>query len=98
MGQSSFSAFLTWLVLAQTVPAAVTLLVGDERTIDRRIEAYYRSTWTCGYALEVEEVNPVFGRYCQAGTGPNDFRRGGMAHLTVRESVLGTFVKHISSN
>jgi hypothetical protein len=97
IGYVLFLTFVWWLVIAQSIPAALTTAFGNDQEVKNQVHAYYKSNRGCGYRLVLENLNPVFGGFCGAGNDPAEFKPGNSVTLTVKESVLGMYVTKIET-
>ena len=94
IGGTTFYAAVLWMLLAQSIPAALTNLFGDIQTTQETVDAFYHSTSTCGYRLVLSRANPPFGGYCRAGSR-GAFAKGTRVIVTYKSSILGMSILHI---
>jgi hypothetical protein len=95
----AFLSAVLWLLLAMAIPASITKVMGDARTMERQVDAYFPSTLACGYKIRLKEANPPgVGGYCKLfGGRETDFREGSVVRVVGKESLLGFLVESIEN-
>ena len=81
-------AFFFWLLLGQSIPAAITNIFSETKKTQDVVVDFSRSTTTCGQRLVLLKANPPFGGYCRAGA-PNRFQANQQVNVTYKESIFG---------
>ena len=91
IGRILFYMVFLWLLLAQSIPAAITNIFGSTQSVHETVNHFSRSSATCGQRLILSKTNPPFGGYCRAGA-PKSFHRGDTIVVTYKVTFLGSSV------
>jgi hypothetical protein len=96
LGMTLFIGLIVWHFSALVGPAAWTLAMGNGKTVEKRVEAYYSgASHTCRHRLILEDFNPFGGGFCFFNDPTLELRKGAKARLQVQESSLGILVRAI---
>jgi hypothetical protein len=96
LGRVAFLAGMFWLMFAEAAPATFTKAFGGSKTRTYHIDAYFPSTWSCGYKIRLREFNPpAINGYCRFNGKDTDFQDGAVVRVVSKETALGVLVEDI---
>jgi hypothetical protein len=94
LGVSGMNGIFTFIAILG-FSAGLTFVFGTAHQYKSSVFAYYWSSGRCGYRLKLNDFTPISGGFCNAGQYDNDFKKGDIVDLTVKETILGNLVLEI---
>ena len=97
VGGTLVYAAVLWMLLAQSIPAAITNVLGEAQTMRETTRHFSRTTLTCGNRLVLSSTNPPGGGFCRAGAS-GTFSPGADVIITYKASKLGLSVLRLEAS